>query len=226
MIQFNLLPDVKLEYIRAKRTKRLVIAVSTTVSAVSLLIMIGLAVIVFGFQRTYIADMSDDITQYTNELKSTPDLDKVLTVQNQLNSLESLHAQKPATKRMLAYIKQLTPVDASVSSLSVSFTDMGINITGSAKDLKTVNQFVDTLKFTNYLTEEEAAQPTLAFSQVVLTNFGLSDEEASYTIDMLFDPVIFDNTRKVTLSTPDTVTTRSVTEKPGDLFQETESSEE
>lgn len=216
MIQFNLLPDLKLEYIRAARTKRLVIAISTLVSTVALVILIILLLVVLVFQKKYMSDLTSDITTSSKNLQATPDLDKILTVQNQLNSLTALHEQKPDTTRIFPYIKDLTPTDASISTLNIDFDTQLMTITGGADTLSTINKFVDTLKFTQY---QKADQNTDAFSEVVLSSFGKADKGASYTITLKFDPTIFDTTQKVSLKVPAKVTTRSETEKPGALFE-------
>lgn len=223
MIQFNLLPDIKLEYMRARRTKRLVVAVSAVVTGVSLVIMITLLLVVFVFQRSYINGLSGDINKYSADLSNTTDLNKVLTVQNQLNSVNALHQLKPDTTRILPYLTRLTPLEARISSLTINYGDNTIMISGSADNLRAINQYVDTLKFTKYSlppVDGQTAEPLPAFSSVVLTNFGRDQSVASYTINATFDPVIFDNTKKVELIVPEIVTTRSVTEKPTDLFEE------
>lgn len=222
MIQFNLLPDIKLEYMRARRTKRMVVAVSAISAGVSLAILIVLLLVVFVFQRTYINDLTADITKQSADLKSTTDLDKILTVQNQLNTVGELHKLKPDTTRIMPYLTQLTPIDAKISSVNISYEENAIMITGSAKSLKVINEYVDTLKFTKYTlppSEGQEFTPVAAFSSVVLSNFGRDTESASYTINANFDPIIFDNTKQVTLIVPDIVTTRSITEKPIDLFE-------
>jgi hypothetical protein len=218
MIQFNLLPDVKLEYIRAQRTKRLVMTVSVLVAIASLAILVILLMTVFVFQKQHMKHLTSDITKYSNDLKATPDLDKILTIQNQLGSLASIHEQKPEVNRIIPFIKEVTPSDASISSLNVDFATNTMVITGSADTLVTVNKYVDTLKFTHYSNGQDSP---LAFSAVVLTSFGKADKGASYSINLAFDPVIFDNTQDIKLTVPNIVSTRSSTEKPDVLFEST-----
>jgi hypothetical protein len=216
MIQFNLLPDVKMEYMKARRTKRLVVAVSIATTATSLVIMAALLMVVLVFQRQYMRDLNKDITEYSKNLQATTDIDKILTVQNQLTSLPALHQDKPDTTRLFTYLKRVTPSAASIASVVVDFEENTMNITGSANSLVTVNEFVDTLKFTDYDYEHKSER---AFSEVVLATFGRADKGASYTLTLKFDPAIFDNTKKVELFVPIQVTTRSETEKPAALFE-------
>lgn len=218
MIQFNLLPDVKLEYMRAQRTKRMVTVISVLATVVSLAILIVLLLVVFVFQRQYMNDLSADITKHSKDLKETKDINKILTVQNQLNSLAGLHEDKPDTTRVFTFIQKVTPQDITIDTLSVDFENGMINISGAAPTLVFVNQFVDTLKFTDY--QKGDGTKARAFSEVVLASFGRATEGASYMVSMKFDPVIFSNTETVELEVPtQKITTRSETERPKVLFE-------
>lgn len=219
MIQFNLLPEVKLEYIRASRTKRLVMTIAVLAGAASLSIMAILLMTVFVFQKQHMNNVTSDIKKYSSDLKSTQDLDKILTIQNQLNSLSSIHVTKPDVTRIIPYVKQVTPAAASISSLNVDFGTNTMTITGTADTLVTVNKYVDTLKFTHYSNGDNSPE---AFSDVVLTSFGRAEKGASYTISLTFDPIIFDNTKTIALTVPNIISTRSTTEKPSVLFDSAE----
>lgn len=217
MIQLNLLPDVKLDYIKTRRTKRMVTLIAGGVASVSLGILILLFVVVNVLQKQHINNLTADITADSQTLQSKPDLNKVLTIQNQLNALPTLHGQKPETSRLFAYLKQLIPNNVSISQLDLDFANQSLVFTGSAKDIEDVNTFVDTLKFTTFTTE--GAEAKKAFPEVVLTSFARNEEDTTYQITVKFDPVLFDNTQKVDFIVPKTVTTRSQTEKPAALFE-------
>jgi len=217
MIQFNLLPDVKLQYIRAKRRKRIVIVLATAITAASLTILVLLFVVVNVIQKKHLNDLSKDISSQTNELRNTPDLEKILTVQNQLMNISSLHDKKPVASRLFTYIGQITPNEIKFTKVDINFADKTIKFTGTSANLNNVNKFVDTLKFTNYTVGDEQGDGNKAFSNVVLSNFGRSPTEASYTVDLVYDEAIFDSSKDIHLSVPQTITTRSETEKP--LFQ-------
>jgi len=226
MIQFNLLPSVKVEYIRAQRTKRLVLGIAVLAAAIALAIFVLLFVNVNVLQKRHMTNLTNEINKNIGEIQAIENIDKVLTVQNQLNALSALHEQKPAAQRTLSYLSQLTPEEASVAQAKVDFTVGTITINGTTNSLVTVNKFVDTLKFAKYTSEAQPEQKE-AFSEVVLTAFSVDNEEATYQIDFKFDPVIFNNTQDVKLIVPKIISTRSQTEKPSDLFQpQPESSEE
>lgn len=221
MIQFNLLPDVKLQYIKAKNMRRTVVTVSTIVSMVSIAILVIMFLGVNVFQKKHLNNVGSDIDKYTKQLQDTPDLNKVLTVQNQLNSLPDLHNKKPYTSRLFVYLSQVTPADVSIGKLDVDFEAKTISISGSANKLSTVNIYVDTLKYTKYTTGEADNKTQVnAFSGVVLSSFSVDNEKGiSYSILLSFDPTIFDNSKNISLIVPKQITTRSETEKPSELFK-------
>jgi len=218
MIQFNFLPDVKIQYIRTKRLKRLVTAIASLTAAVALVIAILLFVAVGIFQKKHLNDINKDIQASTAHIKQVPDIDKILTIQNQLNNLGPLHDQKPVVSRLFTYLSQVTPAEVSISKLGVDFTQHTLVFDGTADALGSVNKFVDTLKFTTF-TVGDATDSKKSFSDVVLTSFGRTDKEATYTINLTFDPAIFDSTQNIKLVVPSTITTRSALDKPKALFQ-------
>jgi Tfp pilus assembly protein PilN len=222
MLQLNLLPDVKQEYIKAENQRRLVISISVIVTGVSIGLLI-LLLSIGGLQRKHISDLTDDIASSTKELQGKKDIDKILTVQNQLNSLTGLHAAKPAATRMFDYLNQATPTQVDITNIKMDFTASTITITGTADSLSSVNKYVDTIKFTTYTTDSTST-PTSAFSNVVLTAFaittGVKDggRPANYTITLSYQKDLFDLTKKVSFNVPNLTTTRA-SSNPNDLFK-------
>jgi len=213
-VQFNLLPDVKLEYDRAQRAKRMVYTVSILSMAVVVVITAISFFAVNVLQRKLLNDANNDINNYSQKLKSIPNLDKVLTIQNQLNALPGLHQKKHLTSRLFNYIPQVTPVNANIGKLTIDTTANTIDIDGTADTVETINKFVDTLKFTTYRIGNDNADKKKAFSNVILTKVDRNKKNASYTIDATFDPALFDATQDVTLVVPQETTTRSVIDAP------------
>lgn len=201
MVQFNLLPDVKLEYVKTQRTKRLLTLVSLFASAAALAILFLSFVSVDVVQKKSLSDLNKDITKYSAQLKSVPDLDKILTVQNQLGTLTSLHNQKPVTSRLFGYITQVTPSQASLNNLNLDFTNNKLTIGGTAPSLDVVSTYTDTLKATTYKMSD-SSMAMHAFSNVVLSSFGRTDKGATFTITLDFDAAIFNTANNVTLTVP------------------------
>lgn len=238
MIQFNLLPDVKIQYIKTRRRKRLIIFISIVSSAVAL----GLFLLMFLFVRVnqtlHIKNLDEDINTNVSKIQETQDLDKILTIQNQLNTLPELHDQKMFSSRVTDYLNQLTPSQATISDVNVDFVNTTMTIKGNADTLNTVNKFADTLKFTEFAVKGDSVlgdqKDGQAFKDVVLKSFDveLSDNKRTrvivYEITFSFDPTIFALVKNIDssvaggnpieLKVPQIISTRSETEKPTELF--------
>lgn len=221
MIQLNLLPDVKVEYIKSRSQKRFVMLVATIVIIASLGVTAFLGLVVYGWQNVRLSSLKKSIDKSTSTLKGTEDLNEILTVQNQLNSLDSVHSEKPVMTRLFPYLAQSIPTDVKLESISLDIAASTITLTGSASNLESVNKLVDTMKFASLLRGDETSSDTKAFSKVVLTGFTTTSDKATFTITMSYDPAIFNSAETdIKLSVPSTVTTRSTTEQPGSLFQQ------
>lgn len=221
MIQFNLLPDIKIQYLRSRRQKHLVLLGSMVTVAVSIVIMIVLISLVFVVQKKSVSDLNKDIASTSKELRNTPNLTKIQTVQNQLRSLPALHDAKPVASRIFGFITQSTPAAVSIARLNADFDLQTVTVSGLTDTLKTVNTFADTLKFTTYHTAKKPKDEIKAFSEVVLSTQARDTSGAAYTITFKFDPLIFSELEDITLVVPQTITTRS-SDKTSPLFQDTE----
>jgi Tfp pilus assembly protein PilN len=212
-VQFNLLPDVKLEFNRQQHTKRLVYGVSALAVIVALVLFIISFVTVDLLQKKLLSDSNKDITKYTNQLKNIPNLDKVLTIQNQLNALPDLHSKKHVASRLFDYLPRVTPLKVNIGKMTMDTTANTLSLSGTADTVESVNKFVDTLKFTTYTSGQDGTK-TAAFSSVVLSKVDRDDKQASYTIDTQFDPALFDAAQNVKLVVPEETTTRSILDSP------------
>lgn len=221
MIQFNLLPDVKLDYIKAERQKHLVVSISTIASIAAVALFVILIVIVDVWQKKSMNDLNSDITTSSTQLQNTNSLNKILTVQNQLGALETLHNQKPVVSRLFGYLQQVTPASVTIATLNVDYTQHTITITGAAGSIDDINTFVDTLKFATYGTSSTSSQQN-AFTNVVLASFSRSSKSATYTVNLGFAPTIFSETSKAVLTVPNKITTRSILDQPT-IFNSTNS---
>jgi Tfp pilus assembly protein PilN len=204
MIQFNLLPDIKIQYLRANRQKHTVVLVSSAVTVISIAILAVLLVMVYVLQKKNIADLSRDIKTSSGQLQSTPDLDKILTVQNQLKALPALHDEKPVANRFFDVLGQATPPKASNIRTVADYVQHTITISGNADSLNTINVYIDRLKATTYRIADEsnsaAESDKPAFSQVTLSSFGRDNDTATYTITFNFDEAIFSELNDVSFS--------------------------
>jgi hypothetical protein len=172
--------------------------ISVIASAAALVIFVFLLMTVHVFQKKNMSDLTKDIATSSKELRQTPNLSKMLTVQSQLNSLTGLHDAKPTTSRLFSFMNQLTPTEASISQLKLDMETKSVSISGEATTLDVVNRFVDSIKYTKYKTAD-SSDTKQAFSNVVLTTFDRDEKKATYTIDFAVDTDIFSNASDVTL---------------------------
>lgn len=151
MITLNLLPDVKIEYLRTRQVKAKVISIATlvTIAAVGLVALV--AGWVYGGQAIQKIYLSGEIKKHNAELRALPDIDKYLTIQNQLSKLTALHDGKNDFSRLLAFLPLLNPAAPyNVTLTNVDLTssvDIGSSLTfqGEIKDYTGLNTFRDTL---------------------------------------------------------------------------------
>ncbi|HWB38797.1 MAG TPA: PilN domain-containing protein [Candidatus Saccharimonadales bacterium] len=210
---------------KAQRTRRFVSGISLLVALVSIIIL-AVMLMVGGLQKKHLTDLANDVKTNTNKLKNEPQINEILTVQNQLESLTALHAAKPEASQLFTYLNQVTPAKVNINDISVDFTQDTITITGSTDTLSSVNQYVDTLKLTTYTTNQTNTSAP-AFSNVVLSSFSVSasgnaSTAASYSVNFKYDPTIFNITQSTKLHVPSTTTTRAGLDSLDDLFKSTD----
>lgn len=197
MVQFNLLPDVKLEYIKTKRTQHLVVFISVVAGAVAIAILLLSMFVVYFAQRKQIESLDKKISTTETAIKNTDDIERMLTVQNQLNSLTKLHEEKPVTSRLFGYLQQTTPQQINLSRLRLDYTSNTISIGGNADSLDAVKVYANALKAAGY--SVDGGNLSAAFTDVVLSNFSRDDKGASFTINAKFAPDLFNSTKNVTM---------------------------
>ncbi len=208
MLQFNLLPDVKKDYVKAKRTKRLIVSISFLVSAGSIGVVLLLFSVVQVAQKQHISDLTEDIKAAEVKIQSVEDINNILTVQNQLSLLPELHEGKPESSRLFGYVTFLSPEKAKVALLNFDAVSETLTLQGSADSIATVNKFVDNIKAVRFMVEGSEAEMQAPFSQVGTELTG-DNELASFKIEMKFDPTIFENTKEIVMQLQDqTISTK------------------
>lgn len=204
-IQFNLLPDVKVEYEQAKSNQKKVSVIAFGISAVCVGLFILSFLSVNGLQHKLLSDADSKMTNLNSQIKAVPNVQNIITVQNQLTALPSLAAKKHVMSRLFDYLPQVVPPKAGISDLVADTTLNTITITGVADSVQTVNAFVDTLKNAQYTTATTKT-PLPAFSNIVLTSINRDSSGAAYTLTATYDPALFAANQTITLSVPQLTT--------------------
>lgn len=137
MIEINLIPDVKLELIKSQRARAKVVTFSIIIGIISIAAVAFLAFYVYGVQNIRSALYDKTIDEEFSKLASVEDLDKALTIQNQLSKISQLHDNKNMYSRffnVLIAIIPPSPNDIKISSLEVDSGTKTISIDGQASN--------------------------------------------------------------------------------------------
>lgn len=221
-VEFNLLPQSRATAIATKARQEGLMNKAMTFAVVCLGLFILLFIYADVVQKAQIGSTKKDITAKSAKLQQVPDIQAIVTVQNQLKTAASLNQGKHITSRLFSYLTKLTPTNASINNIVLDLSGNTINIDGGADTANTANAFIDALKSSQYQLDGTEAS---AFSNVVEESFSIDTKGVSYSLTANFDPTLFaggqlDSNGKVTqpqLQVPSTVTSRSSTD-PASLF--------
>lgn len=201
MIEINLVPDVKQELLRAERTRASVISLAILVSIIAGVVVVLLALYVFGAQTVRSVLQDNAIKDESAKLESIEDLDKTLTVQNQLSKLGTMHDDKSIDSRLFDLIVATNPPapnDIRVTTLTLSATDKTVTVDGQAiNGYGVVEVFRKTIEETRlvYLEDEkEVSVPIASNVNLSETSYGEDSEGRKvlrFTISFTYDPVVF-----------------------------------
>ena len=104
MIEINLIPDVKSELLKAQSLRNFIIFISTVVSLGAIAIVVLISGTVFIAQPLLMNAKDSEIKTTFAQLKDQPNIESTVTLQNQLNQIDSLRLQSPNTSRILGQI--------------------------------------------------------------------------------------------------------------------------
>lgn len=225
MIQLNLLPDLKKEFIKAQKNKGLVITASIFVTLGAL----GLSALFFVYvtfaQQLQISLVTQDIERKAGELSAISDIDKYLTIQNQLESIGQLHNDKGAYSRLFEFFGVLNPSppnNINLTAAQLVTSDKSVTFNGTTASFESLNVFVDTLKNAQvtYTVDgsDEQIKETM-FEQVLVQNSGLGrvneKQVVVFTVRAVYRDSVFSTVNNdVKVEVPAITTTPSATDAP------------
>jgi hypothetical protein len=229
MIQLNLLPDLKKEYIKSQKAKALVVAVSIFVTLGAFALSALLFVYVTFIQQFQVSLATTDINKKMDQVKAIPDVNKYLTVQNQLASLPALHDGEGQYSRLYDFLGVLNPSapnNVTLSDLKLLTADKSIILTGTTATFQTLNIFADTLKNATVTYKAGGHGDPVSnkmFNQVLVQTADIARANnqtlVGFTVRTVYNDAMFDvRNTEMTAKVPSITTTQSVTQSPNPLF--------
>jgi len=202
MIQINLLPDVKREYLNSQQTKHVVIIGAVASSVFALAIVTMLFVYVRILQPQHRANLQKDIDKSLRELKSDNNAVKVVTVQGALEQLPALQDKKMMSSYLFNYFNSFTPQGVTYNDVKFDSAAGTLVLTGTTSSYERANTLANNLKSAKFTyTDNDAEQTITPFSSIVFN--GLSRQETSqnnqgvgFELALQIDPMLFSQSIK------------------------------
>lgn len=233
MITLNLLPEIKREYLKARRTQGRVIGLAILVCIISAGLVVLAAMWVYGVQNLQKSNLTKSIHQKHTELSNIKDIGKYVTVQNQLGQISSLHQNKAMLSRTFAVFSKVNPKapnNVRISTLSIDTETLTMTVDAETDTFTGLETFRDTLKNAslNYRVEgDETLQTEPLFSSVTIDSQGLSKAAngssiVGFKLTLAYnDKMYARDSRDVSVSVPEKETTQSKQDAP-DVFGESQ----
>lgn len=197
MVQINLLPDVKREYLKSQQVKHLFIMVAIVISIIAVSVLTLLYLYVQIAQPRHQKNIQSDIDKSITELKNKDNAVKIVTVQGVLEQIPGLEDKEMVTSRLFEYLNYFTPKTVSYSAVRLDFATGTLDITGQTSSLEETNVLANNLKSAKFTyTENNASQSLQPFSGVIFTSLGkspqaVSGKTVSFQINFKIDPTLF-----------------------------------
>lgn len=231
MIGLNLLPDVKKEFVKAQRTRNQVISFSLLSMMIAGGFVVFLGLFVYVGQGKAIDIVKSDIAKNEKTLEGKTEINKYLTIQNQLSQLQTLHDSSHVGEysRLFDYLVKLNPAAPnSVGLGSVNLTQATSTITLQGATTSAKVQSLDVFKNTlenamlTYTYNGETLEKTL-FSSVTLKSASLSQTSTSnvvsFEFELKYSPEAFwPGVTNVELVVPKQTISDAQTNAPSELF--------
>lgn len=204
MIEVNLIPDVKLELIRAQRQQKMVVSVSIIVAIASIGVVSLLTAYTFGGLALADSIAQQRINDRAKELKAIEDLPQTLTLQAQLSKLQEVHSDKNVSSRLFDMLSVIVPKgdnQVTITRLGFKSEENVIEIEAQAKNgYEAMEVFKKTLAETAFQYTEEGQEVRTEKIATAISegerNYGEDSDGASslrFTISFTYLEKLFDS---------------------------------
>lgn len=205
MIEVNLIPDVKLELLKARRQQRLVISGSILVAIVSVGVVVLLSIYAFGVQTVADTFADNGIKDNSKKLAAVEDLSQTLTLQAQLNKLSEIQSNQHMTSRLFDVLTATIPKgvnEVNMTRLNFDSENNTIEIEAEAANgYEAMEVFKKTLAQTKlqYRMDGEVADPINIASDISEgeRNYGENskgEQILRFTLSFTYPDELFDAT--------------------------------
>ncbi len=178
MISLNLLPDVKKDLLRVRRERNLVVSISVVVVGAS----IGVLLLLSGTLGVLVATkalMENGIKndeQTIKQAQKKKQLDKYITVQNQLKQIGKLKSDQQVYSRLMDYLTQLNPAAPNNVQISSATIEAPAGSSGSTSSSSSSSASADGITMT-------IEGKTTNFSALDVYKNTLSKAQLSYEVE-------------------------------------------
>lgn len=227
MITLNLLPDIKKEYLKAQKVRNMVVSTSILISLVAVGLVTLLAISVYVGQNLVIAQQSNQITENHKKLSAKPEIDKYLTIQNQLAAVDSISSSRATYARLFDYLQQLNPAPpytVSLYNLTIDRSTNTMKFVGGAANFESVNNFknaIENARLSYFVGDEN--REIMFFPTVTTTEANFSSGSGktltAFNFEVVYAPEAFDtNSQHTKLLVPKLVTSDGDKNAPKEIF--------
>lgn len=231
MIQVNLIPDIKRELLRAQQMRRTAISISILAGLIAGGVVVALALIL-GVQVVHETLVRSSIDSQSKELRKIDNIDNVLTIQNQLDMIQSYQDNRTMDSRLfdvLGAINPPAPNNMQFSSIKLDPTSHTISIEGTAQNgyaaTETFRKTILNIKVESGGTGTDVASIPLTDTVTITdTNYGQAANGANvlrFSLSFTYPEGLFTNALKnINIVTPTAKidVTDSKTRVPESLF--------
>lgn len=233
MIQINLVPDIKQEYLKAQRTRNMAISISILVGLASVGVVVVLGLILGG-QYVLDAQAKGRIESEYQKLSSVEDLSEILTIQNQLTVLPDQHLMSTRDSRLFVVISAINPAapnEVTFSSVKLNPADKVVTLEGSAVGgypaVEALKKTIESTKFeyTSKDSDQSVSEPLASNVGIESTSLGEDNSGAKvlrFTLNFQYAEDLFVNSvsnARIVSPTAKLDVTDSKTRIPESLFQ-------
>jgi len=178
MISLNLLPDVKKDLLRVRRERNLVVSISVVVvgASIGVLLLLSGTLGVLVATKALMENSIKNDEQTIKQAQKKKQLDKYITIQNQLKQIGKLKSDQQVYSRLMDYLTQLNPAAPNNVQISSAKIEAPAGSSGSTSSSSSSSASADGITMT-------IEGKTTNFSALDVYKNTLSKAQLSYEVE-------------------------------------------